>query len=189
MAPTAGALRQPEADGPTSSTSPAKTGKSATARPNSTATRSSEIAPSSTGVRRTKRSPASSDSRRDVPPTWNGASSIAMQLHRDHEADGDQHQHRTGAVDDLRPEREGPADGRPDDHHGLGEGRAQRDRAGQELERDERRRHRPDRGVTDRGRAPAGEREGKERPELIGAVDADDEQQQRDHRVDGSEPM
>ena len=40
-------------------------------------------------------------------------------------------------------------------------------------------------GLPTRGRAAAREREGEERPELVGAVDADDEQQHRDHRVDG----
>ena len=77
IAPTAGALRStPSPTGPTSSMSRAKTGSSATAPPNSTATRSSEIAPSSTGVRRTKRRPASSEARRE-PPTSNGAASIS----------------------------------------------------------------------------------------------------------------
>ena len=66
----------PSPTGPTSRTSRAKSGNSATAPPNRTATRSSEIAPSSTGVRRTNRSPANSDPSL-VPTIAAGASSTA----------------------------------------------------------------------------------------------------------------
>ena len=70
-----GALRStPRPVGPTSSTSFAKTGSSATAPPNSTAKRSSEIAPSRTGVRRTSRTPASTLSSDGASGSFSGQS-------------------------------------------------------------------------------------------------------------------
>ena len=66
--PTAGAVRStPRPTGPTSSTSFANTGSSATAPPKRTAKRSSEMAPNSTGVRRISRTPASRLSRPGAP--------------------------------------------------------------------------------------------------------------------------
>ena len=67
-APTAGAARRsPRPVGPTSRMSFAKTGRSATAPPRSTAKRSSEIAPSRTFVRRMRRTPAITSSRPSAP--------------------------------------------------------------------------------------------------------------------------
>ena len=60
---------QPQPGRPTSRTSFANTGRSATAPPNRTAKRSSEIAPNSTGVRRINRTPPRTLARSgDVPP-------------------------------------------------------------------------------------------------------------------------
>ena len=140
-APTAGAARRtPSPAGPTSSTSFANTGSSATAPPNSTANRSSEIAPNSTGVRRTSRTPPSTLAR-------------SGELAADPVPAGAQREHGDAAprartptrrdVDELRLDREEqPAERRAADHRQLERDRALRERADEDLPRHERRRHR-----------------------------------------------
>ena len=183
-APTAGALRRtPSPTGPTSRMSRAKSGSRATAPPNRTATRSSEIAPSSTGVFRTNRRPASSEPSR-VPTSRRRRLLDGSRLDRGDDRRGHEHEQCAGGVDGLRVDREEQAADRRPGHHGrLEDRRAQRERPRQQLERDEARPHRANRRVPDRGRGAAREREGEERPERPGPVEADEQQQSRDRRV------
>ena len=149
---------------PTSSMSFAKIGSSATAPPRSTANRSSEIAPSRTFVRRIRRTPASTSSS-PAAPSAAGARPLrsASSTSTRHEREPDRDR-----VDELRLDREQePADRRCDDGRELEGDRPLRERAHEDLLRDERRRERPTGRRADRAPDPLDECEREERPDAL----------------------
>ena len=167
----AAARSQPSPTAPTPSRSSAMAGSRATAPPNSTANRSSEMAPSRIGVRRMKRRPSSascSDGRSCGSPS--GGAPTTHPRSQAHEPDGHDagHHERRGGHErpDRRADVEEARHHRPDD-----EGHLPRHRREGHEPREHRRRHHVD-------------RQGPGRRSHEGTADAEhhDDDEDRDHR-------